>query len=419
MNSQEASQHIEAFEKRFGKPHLYLACHIAFPIGLIPDLAYSLWHNFQCDIHGRVLGNHWTDISDVLLNLCDEVGHELYEMPRAVRNQLLKKLRFNTNFGKRRFRELHDFLLLYVQSQLKDNDLDVKDFAQAQRLTALAYAYPNEATAELASAFKGAFEQDKSELFRIASIVRTLEEPLTETPKSQSLLIYTGSLEKLAHDDIEGAAAQLHGLIGRDDRVQVAGIRLEVPPEILDCINPPQVDALTPDTSPSQYEPQNENEDIISSLPSRREGSHFSTLRTKMTDAEILKATLRDLGITVKIFADVRGYNGKRIQADVVAVLEGEYDLGWSRNSDGTYDMIADLWGVAKKHNQTELINSIHQKYKVNKTLAEVKRSSLNSSYGKKRKCPRCNSAQTYRYSYQQGKPSYKCGSCGTQFTEP
>jgi hypothetical protein len=33
------------------------------------------------------------------------------------------------------------------------------------------------------------------------------------------------------------------------------------------------------------------------------------------------------------------------------------------KNPDGSYDLIADLWGVAKKHNQTELINSINQKY--------------------------------------------------------
>ena len=87
--------------------------------------------------------------------------------------------------------------------------------------------------------------------------------------------------------------------------------------------------------------------------------SHFSTLRTKITDAEILKASLSDLGISVKSEADVRGYNGQRVRSDIVATLEGEYDLGWSRNSDGSFDLIADLWGVAKKHNQTELINSI------------------------------------------------------------
>ncbi|WP_442944514.1 IS1/IS1595 family N-terminal zinc-binding domain-containing protein [Nostoc sp.] len=34
-------------------------------------------------------------------------------------------------------------------------------------------------------------------------------------------------------------------------------------------------------------------------------------------------------------------------------------------------------------------------------------------------KCPRCDSTQTIRYGYQHGKQSYKCSSCGTQFTEP
>jgi len=100
--------------------------------------------------------------------------------------------------------------------------------------------------------------------------------------------------------------------------------------------------------------------------------SHFSTLRTKITDAEILKASLRDLGISVKTEADVRGYNGQRVRSDIVAVLDGEYDLGWSRNTDGSFDLIADLWGVAKKHN--------NQKYAVNKTLSEVKQRGLQNA---------------------------------------
>ncbi|MCL2938881.1 MAG: DUF1257 domain-containing protein [Trichodesmium sp. MAG_R02] len=108
--------------------------------------------------------------------------------------------------------------------------------------------------------------------------------------------------------------------------------------------------------------------------------SHFSTLRTKITDSEILKASLCDLGVTVKTNADVRGYNGQCVRSDIVAVLEGEYDLGWSRNGDGSFDLIADLWGVAKKHNQTELINSINQKYAVNKTLAAIKQRGLQNA---------------------------------------
>jgi hypothetical protein len=89
--------------------------------------------------------------------------------------------------------------------------------------------------------------------------------------------------------------------------------------------------------------------------------------------SEILIASLRDLGFTVKTEADVRGSNGQRVQADVVAVLAGDYDIGWSRNGDGSFDLIADLWGIAQKHSQTELINSINQKYAVNKTLEEIK----------------------------------------------
>ncbi|MBD2653034.1 MULTISPECIES: DUF1257 domain-containing protein [Synechocystis] len=108
--------------------------------------------------------------------------------------------------------------------------------------------------------------------------------------------------------------------------------------------------------------------------------SHFSTLRTKITNAEVLTSSLNDLGITTKTEADVRGYNGQRIRADIVAVLDGDYDLGWSRNSDGSFDLIADLWGVAKKHNQTELINSINQKYAVNQTLTEVKQRGLQNA---------------------------------------
>lgn len=98
---------------------------------------------------------------------------------------------------------------------------------------------------------------------------------------------------------------------------------------------------------------------------------YFSILRTKITDAEILKTSLQQIGFTVKTNADVRGYRGQRVTADVVAILEGEYDLGWSRNPDGKFDPIGDLRGVSVSYNQTELIESMMQQYALNKILAE------------------------------------------------
>jgi hypothetical protein len=106
--------------------------------------------------------------------------------------------------------------------------------------------------------------------------------------------------------------------------------------------------------------------------------SHFSTIKTQITDAEILIKSLQDLGFTVASTAQVRGHNGLRLQADVVAVLPGHYDLGWTKNADGTYDLVADLWGVAKQHNQQQLLYSINQKYAVNKTISEIKRLGYN-----------------------------------------
>ena len=127
--------------------------------------------------------------------------------------------------------------------------------------------------------------------------------------------------------------------------------------------------------NPDQYSQNKREQDIQNK---RGGGGYFSTLITKITDPEILVKSLQDLGIIVKREADVRGSNGQRVRADIVAVLEGDYDLGWSRNTDGSFDLIADLWGVAKKHSQTELINSINAKYAVNKTLKEIKERGLN-----------------------------------------
>lgn len=108
--------------------------------------------------------------------------------------------------------------------------------------------------------------------------------------------------------------------------------------------------------------------------------SHFNTLRSKLTDGEILKSSLRSLGIVVQTHAEVRGSNSQRVLADIVAVLEGGYDLGWSRSVDGSFDLIADLWGVARKQDVAALLNSINQSYAVNQTLVTVKRPGLQNA---------------------------------------
>ena len=105
--------------------------------------------------------------------------------------------------------------------------------------------------------------------------------------------------------------------------------------------------------------------------------SHFSTLRSKITDIEVLEDTLYSLNLPFKRNDYVRGGTSEgryqTVSADIVIILVGSYDIGFSLSADGAYDLTADLWGIAKAYNQTNLINTIYQVYGVKKSLKELK----------------------------------------------
>ncbi|OCR02034.1 hypothetical protein BCD67_07610 [Oscillatoriales cyanobacterium USR001] len=233
MKPEVARKRIEAFERRFGRTHLIFACHGAFPLALTPDLLYKLWANFQRDIHGKVLGIPWVAVADLLLSsLCDEVGRELYEMDTAVRNLLLNRLKEDDNFGQLRINELSDFLLVYVGGQLQSNNQEVRDFAQAQRWTALAYVRPSEAAQELRLALERTYKQDKSEQLRLVSLIEAFAEPL---PEFEPLLVYAREIGKFKRSDSAIAATGVSQELGQSSQVKTDDFSKEV----LDGINPP------------------------------------------------------------------------------------------------------------------------------------------------------------------------------------
>lgn len=223
-----AYRQVRSFQERFGKAHLYLAYHAAFPLALNPDLLYKIWANFQRDLEDRLLNIPWEAVADVLLSgLCKEVGTELYEMDVAVRNLLLSELKDNPRLGEKRLDELSQFVLEYVKQQLDDEDPDIRDFAHVQKWTALAYTKPDEAARDLALALREKVqEQDKSELVRMASVVETLAEPLVGF---QPLLVYSRGMGKLARGDSEGAGVEFRDLATTGDWIRVKGVSLPVP----------------------------------------------------------------------------------------------------------------------------------------------------------------------------------------------
>ncbi len=231
MKPEVVIRRIEAFQQRFGEAHLYFAYHAAFPLALTPDLLYRLWANFQRDRNGEALKIPWLAVADLLLSsLCDEVGYELYEMETEVRNALLRKLKANSRFGEKRIHELSDFLLVYVKQQLESHDPDMRDFAQVQTWTALAYTKPGEAAREIASTLAKLKLEEKAEWIRMASVVETFAEPLADF---QPLVIYSREMANFVRGKTIKVVTELSQVARQGDKLKIEGVNLSIPKSLI------------------------------------------------------------------------------------------------------------------------------------------------------------------------------------------
>ncbi|MEO1376998.1 MAG: pentapeptide repeat-containing protein [Cyanobacteria bacterium J06635_10] len=236
MGNRFAIRRINSFEKSFGKSHLYLAYHAAFPLALTPELLYHLWANFQQDIDGEAIDIPWVAVGDILLsNLCEEVGNELYEMDVEIRSELLQRLKQDPKFGQQRIIQLSDFLLQYVQQQLKSDDIDIREFAKVQKWTALAYTQPSEVAHQIAQHFQSlqiaaSTPADEAEFIRMASLLETFVEPLVEA-QLEPLLVYARGMASFARGDLEEATEQL-GKVTENGKVHIAGVDLAIPESV-------------------------------------------------------------------------------------------------------------------------------------------------------------------------------------------
>ena len=89
--------------------------------------------------------------------------------------------------------------------------------------------------------------------------------------------------------------------------------------------------------------------------------SHFTTVKIEIKHGELLCQTLRELGYKVEQQGLVRGYQGDKTQAEYVIRRSNGYDLGFRREADDHYVLIADFWGA--RINPDQFVNEIQQKY--------------------------------------------------------
>jgi hypothetical protein len=102
--------------------------------------------------------------------------------------------------------------------------------------------------------------------------------------------------------------------------------------------------------------------------------SHFTRVKTQITDREMLVKALADLKYKVAENATVRGYQGNKLTADVVVQPGGAYDIGFEKSADGSYQVVADWWGVEQDTRVTTkaFMEPLTQRYAYHKVVAEV-----------------------------------------------
>jgi hypothetical protein len=74
--------------------------------------------------------------------------------------------------------------------------------------------------------------------------------------------------------------------------------------------------------------------------------SHYSRIKTKFRHREALIACLKNLGYTVETDTTIKGHHGEHTVDLAVRKTKG-YGVGFVKSPDGTYDMVADWWGVS------------------------------------------------------------------------
>lgn len=106
--------------------------------------------------------------------------------------------------------------------------------------------------------------------------------------------------------------------------------------------------------------------------------SHFSTIRTSIKDEAALKQGLQTLGYTIVTGQSrVSGYGGQAQSVDFVVKPSQGYAIGFRRQADGNYVIVADWWGVSVdqstfRSQMAEIEQAIRQRYAYEKVKKEV-----------------------------------------------
>jgi len=97
--------------------------------------------------------------------------------------------------------------------------------------------------------------------------------------------------------------------------------------------------------------------------------SHFTKIKTKLFDLDLLKRSLKDLTIDWSEESKlVQGYKGKTYSSELVIKQDNNYDIGFHWNGK-EYELVTDLMFWNQKYSVNKFLNQLNQRYAYNAIL--------------------------------------------------
>ncbi|MBM4074039.1 MAG: DUF1257 domain-containing protein [Planctomycetes bacterium] len=106
--------------------------------------------------------------------------------------------------------------------------------------------------------------------------------------------------------------------------------------------------------------------------------SHFTRLKTKLADGDLVAKALTELGIKFSRGRQtINGYRGGRTTAEFrIPTSNASYDIGLELKS-GAYEMVADWYGISN-FNQNELVARLNRAYSILATKQSLESQGFN-----------------------------------------
>lgn len=106
--------------------------------------------------------------------------------------------------------------------------------------------------------------------------------------------------------------------------------------------------------------------------------SHFTKIRTRLYNLEILKKSLSDLNLNwTTESTKIRGYQSITHEAELVIKQDNKYDIGFKWNGK-EYELVSDLMFWSQESSVEKFLNDINQRYAYNTVLDVCEKEGFN-----------------------------------------